>query len=211
MVRYFRLHQFENRIYMAQIITEIAIHNNARRKARILLPYTKNNAAVLDFGCGDLALARELKKVRPNLRITGVDIVDFGIRPKGILFSQYDGEKLPFQNNSFDVVIAWHVFHHIVNPLAAFCECMRVAKQRVIFVEPVWRHQLEVPGMMFMDWLFNVWKSRDISMAFTFHSRAWWEEQIIKHNGRLRTVQDVEILPPIFPTGRSLLFVVDKA
>ena len=183
---------------------------NAERKVDFIAPHMREVGTVLDFGCGDLALARELKKVRPNLRITGVDIVDFGIRPKGILFSQYDGEKLPFQNNSFDVVIAWHVFHHIVHPLAAFCECMRVAKQRVIFVEPVWRHRLEVPGMMFMDWLFNVWKSRDVSMSFTFRSRVWWEEQITKHNGRLRVVQDVEILPPIFPTGRSLLFVVDK-
>lgn len=196
---------------MVQIITEIAIHNNARRKVRILLPYTKNNAVVLDFGCGDMLLAHELCKKNPRLKITGVDVVDFGKRYKGIDFQLYDGKVLPFGSRSFDIVVAYHVFHHTQDPASAFSECARVARRVVIFVEPVYRNMVEIPGMMFMDWLFNVWKSHDVSMAFTFRSRAWWEEQITKHNGRLRTVQDVEILPPIFPTGRSLLFIVDKA
>lgn len=183
---------------------------NAKRKVDFLIPHLKGAPTLLDFGCGDLRMSQELIARREGLVVTGVDVVDFEVRDPNISFRKYGGEKLPFLSQSYDVVIAWHVFHHTSSPLAVFGECMRVAKQRVIFVEPVWRHRLEVPGMMFMDWLFNVWKSRDVSLAFTFRSRAWWEEQITKHNGRLRTVQDVEMLPPIFPTGRSLLFVVDK-
>lgn len=183
---------------------------NAKRKVGFLIPHLKGFSTLLDFGCGDLRMSKELASRRLMLKITGVDVVDFGVRDPRLTFRTYNGKMLPFPSQSFDAVIAWHVFHHTQNPAVTFKECMRVAKKRVIFVEPVWRHRWEKPGMMIMDWLFNVWKNRDVSLAFAFYSQEWWKEQITMNAGKLMVLEDVEILPRFFPTGRSLLFVVDK-
>ena len=59
---------------------------NAQRKVQILKKYLHEGMSVLDFGCGDLVFAQELFKAMPSLHITGVDVVDFGSRPKGIRF-----------------------------------------------------------------------------------------------------------------------------
>jgi ubiquinone/menaquinone biosynthesis C-methylase UbiE len=183
---------------------------NADRKVRLLSPYITKNMRVLDFGCGDLALANNLFLKRPDLQIGGIDVIDFGVNVPGIPFRTYDGKRIPFNNDSFDVVVAWHVFHHTDQPSRLFRECMRVAKKRVLFVEPVYRSVLELPGMALMDWVFNIWKTKSVSMHYAFRSRRWWEEHIAREHGMLRNVIDVEILPRWLPTGRSLLFVVDK-
>jgi ubiquinone/menaquinone biosynthesis C-methylase UbiE len=186
------------------------IDANARRKVSFLVPYLIDARTVLDFGCGDLAMDKALLSTLPDLQITGVDVVDFGIRDNRIDFLHYDGKKLPFANNAFDVSVAWHVFHHTKNPEKAFTECLRVAKSRTIFVEPIWRYKLEIPGMMVMDWVFNIWKHRQISMEFAFHSESWWRGLSEKYRGNVTDIRDVELLPNFFPTGRSLLFVVEK-
>ncbi len=195
---------------MINLSFDIFQNKNAERKAKILLSLLKDNEMVLDFGCGDQTMSYTLWKLNKSLRITGIDVIDFDHHYPSIKFNKFDGNKIPYHEKSFDVVIAYHVFHHTPDPASALSECARVARRVVIFVEPVYRNIVEIPGMMLMDWLFNVWKSRDVSMSFTFRSRVWWEEQITKHNGRLRVVQDIEILPSIFPTGRSLLFVFEK-
>lgn len=183
---------------------------NAGRKVDRIVPFIAQSTQVLDFGCGDMLFAKALKQTIPAITITGIDVVDFGVHMPGIPFKKYNGTHIPFKNKSFDIVIAWHVFHHTDNPSDIFAECMRVARKRLIFVEPVYRSAVELPGMAFMDWVFNVWKTKSISMTYSFHSRRWWEEQIAKENGILKRVIDVEILPTWLPTGRSLLFVVDK-
>ncbi|MFZ5845410.1 MAG: class I SAM-dependent methyltransferase [Patescibacteria group bacterium] len=184
--------------------------SNALRKAKLLFPYLAGEKTVLDFGCGDLALASVLNEHNPRLKITGIDVVDFGVRYPGIKFQQFDGSIVPFPAKSFDTVVAFHVFHHTEIPEKLFAECVRVAKHKIIFVEPVYRDRWEIPGMIFMDWLFNVWKGEKIPMAYNFRSRKWWEKRIENYGSRLVTLKDVEILPKIFPTGRSLLFVVKR-
>jgi len=181
-------------------------HANARRKAEFLLPHLSGCASVLDFGCGDLQLSKELHVALPSVRITGVDVVDFGNRPKGISFRKYDGNTLPFSSASFDAVVAYHVFHHAPHPFALLAECFRVSKHTVLFVEPIYRGWWDIPGMRAMDYVFNIWKSRSIAMPYAFASKNRWELEIVKAGWDCAMVKDVEILPYWLPSGRSLLF-----
>ena len=80
------------------------------------------DSAVLDFGCGTGTLTILLKESCPGAKITGIDI-DVQILNKAIhkarekkmdiLFLNYDGEKLPFQDSSFNRVVSSLVFHHL--------------------------------------------------------------------------------------------------
>ncbi len=81
-----------------------------------------DDSKVLDFGCGTGTLTIMAKQSHPGAHIIGIDIdvkiLNRAIRKvqaKGldILLLNYDGVKLPFQNNSFQRVISCLVFHHL--------------------------------------------------------------------------------------------------
>lgn len=77
---------------------------------------------VLDFGCGTGTLTIMTKESHPGANVVGIDI-DVEIINKAIqkaqatgvdiLLLNYDGIKLPFQNNSFQRVLSCLVFHHL--------------------------------------------------------------------------------------------------
>lgn len=79
-------------------------------------------ANLLDFGCGTATLTIMVKQICPEITVTGID-VDEEILEKAtkkikeenldIKLLNYDGVKLPFQNNTFDIVISSLVFHHL--------------------------------------------------------------------------------------------------
>ena len=90
---------------------------------------------VLEVGCGagvDLA-----RFARGGARVTGVDLAASAIELARANFSQQglqgefhvaDGEHLPFEDNTFDVVYAHGVVQYTVNPQRLVDECRRVLK-----------------------------------------------------------------------------------
>ncbi len=81
-----------------------------------------NDTAVLDFGCGTGTLTIMAKETSPGSKVTGIDIdvqiLNKAIHKAGekeldIFFLNYDGERLPFQDSSFNRVISSLVFHHL--------------------------------------------------------------------------------------------------
>lgn len=187
------------------------IKKNIDWKTNILLPHLGKSEKVLDFGCGDLSLAKSLKSISPSLQITGVDVVDFQNNQKDIKFVKYDGKKLPFKDNSLDVVISFYVFHHCEDAIASFEECFRVGR-RVIVVESVYRHPLEVPFMRFMDWIYNIFKSESVPLSYQFFSYKDWMRVFAKNKLKVISSKKVKqiFLPSIIPIGISYVFEVTK-
>lgn len=179
---------------------------NARRKSLILKPFFRNAEKVLDFGCGDLLLDEYLLKFNPKLEISGVDVVDFGNRPKGIKFYNYGGKKFPFKDKTFDTVLIFHVLHHCPDPVQSLKECIRVSSKRIIMVEPVYRSILEIPIMKFLDWLYNAWKSLSIDMNNNFFSKKQWENILVKNHLSVESIKDIDTYPEWIPVGRTHLF-----
>lgn len=187
-------------------------YNSSKKVNKIALHLSNKKETVLDFGCGDLSFAKALKKVKPNLAITGVDVIDFRRRSRLVKFVHYDGKKLPFKNNSFDTVIAFHVLHHTTDAKKYFKELVRVAKKRILLVESIARTPLDFPGMRFMDWVFNAWKSEKVPMTYQFFSKKDWYKIYKLEKVKVISEIDAEIspLPRIFLTGRTTLFDLKK-
>jgi ubiquinone/menaquinone biosynthesis C-methylase UbiE len=94
---------------------------------------------ILDFGCGSLTLSLMGKVMYPKTQFFGVDvdpkIIEIA-RAKVIKESQhvqvdlYDGQTLPYQNDSFERVISSLVFHHLTidQKAQALKEIRRVLK-----------------------------------------------------------------------------------
>lgn len=182
---------------------------NSQWKAKFLLPYLSQKEKVLDFGCGDLTLARTLKKGKPSLQMAGIDVVDFSIRPKNISVHVYNGNKLPFKSNTFDTVISFYVFHHCNSAFASLEECLRVGK-RVIVVESIPRFALEIPIMKFLDFLFNVWKERNISLPYEFHSKKEWIKKCKEKKATIKIKNISTPLMRLLPIGGQYVLEIRK-
>lgn len=101
--------------------------------------YLTDYANILDFGCGTATLTIMAKEHRPLIKIAGIDI-DKSILNKAakkvkrknqdIALTHYNGEQLPFEDNSFDRVISCLVFHHLTTPVKqkALAELFRITK-----------------------------------------------------------------------------------
>lgn len=183
---------------------------NANRKVQTLAPFLDGRQELLDVGCGDLKLAEELVKYNSKLSITGTDVVDFGYRPSGIKFVKYDGKRLPFPKESFDTALVFHVLHHCDDPYKVLQEAVRVARKRVIVIEPVYRVEVEIPIMRFVDWVYNVWKERSIAMKYQFFTLDYWLQTFNDLNLKLVNMLDLDKYPRFTPVGRAYLFELIK-
>lgn len=101
-----------------------------RRLAWYVASLCEENARILDVGCNDGKVARMIKKHKPSVSFTGVDVQAH--RPAQIERRLYDGRRLPFPDNSFDIVMALDVLHHSKDALALLGEMKRVTKRHII-------------------------------------------------------------------------------
>lgn len=99
--------------------------------------YIRKDSTWLDLGCGDGTTAKYIKKYFPDCKYIGIDVSQKSIEiarkrygEDNIAFDYYDGEKIPYEDNSFDIVFIACVLHHITpkNRPLLLQECHRVLK-----------------------------------------------------------------------------------
>ena len=96
---------------------------------------------VLEIGSGPGHVADMLVQVGAD--VTGVDFSTKMVevaqsRYPEITFRQADAEKLPFEAESYDAVVANFVVNHLARPETVFREVNRVLKPRGRFAFAVW-------------------------------------------------------------------------
>jgi SAM-dependent methyltransferase len=94
---------------------------------------TEKVQSILDVGCGTGAVLSELVKRGIGTSHKGIDLTAPGIHvdpgAKHLSLVEYDGETIPFPDDSFDFVYASHVVEHVLNPRGFIAEISRVAKR----------------------------------------------------------------------------------
>ena len=134
-----------------------------------------NDGKVLDVGCfgfKQVQIARELGL--NSLRHFGVDYCPLEAGPpEGFVFRMADlsKDRLPFEDDAFDLVVASHVIEHVSKPVDFFGDCVRVCKPGgLIYIEAPSERALLLPGMPFKHERFH-------SLSFfddpTHCSRPW--------------------------------------
>jgi SAM-dependent methyltransferase len=95
-------------------------------------------SSVLEVGCGTGAVLGEVARRGIGNRHIGVDIADpwrhLDPDARGLDFKTYDGLRLPFDDDSFDLVYATHVLEHVPDPRGFLTELARVCSG-LIYVE----------------------------------------------------------------------------
>lgn len=100
----------------------------------------KSRMSILDIGCGAGSVSEEL--VRRGHTVHGIDIIEEGVsraKKRGLIAEVYDLNQvpLPFEDGSFDCVLALDVLEHIFDPMALLKEIkrlLRVSGYAIIFL-----------------------------------------------------------------------------
>lgn len=113
------------------------------------------DAKILDIGCGKGFLLYELTQVLAQASVTGLDISQYAIdnakeevRP---LLQVGNAVELPFEDNSFDLVISINTLHNLYNfdLKKALQEMERVGKQHKYMVVDSYRTEQEKVNLLY--------------------------------------------------------------
>lgn len=106
----------------------------------ILAAIESGDASLADIGCGNGYLLSEIRRARPAMKLTGVDVTD---RPDALAadvdFVQCDIHDLDLAANAYDVVTCCHVLEHLIDYRSTLRKLVAAARRAVIFVVPLQR------------------------------------------------------------------------
>jgi ubiquinone/menaquinone biosynthesis C-methylase UbiE len=192
---------------LVQTVHERRVH---RRRVDVLCQWLSEllveGACVLDVGCGDGLLARQLLDSRPDLSIEGLDVL---VRSDtAIPVTEFDGDRIPLDDNSVEVVMLVDVLHHTESPIVLLGEAARVARRAVILKDHCRDGFLAGPTLRFMDWVGNA--SYGVALPYNYLSRAEWQSAFAElglHIERIERDLRLYPAPADWVFGRSLHFV----
>jgi ubiquinone/menaquinone biosynthesis C-methylase UbiE len=111
---------------------------SAARDAAFFVPHLKPDMHVLDCGCGPGGITVTLAALVPQGRVVGIDIedgqLDMGRREAqqrgigNVEFHHASLYALPFEDGTFDAVLAHAVLYHLAEPMKALRELWRILK-----------------------------------------------------------------------------------
>lgn len=143
---------------------------------------------VLDVGCGSGALGQTIihsPKCPPRVKVTGLEKLRRGNELSAVKF--YDGQKIPYPDKSFDVVILADVVHHAADPHNLIYECSRVSRRVLIIKDHKVEGFLAQQRISLMDWASNV--QYGIPCLYRYNTLKEWKKMI----GELGLEIEIEI------------------
>jgi SAM-dependent methyltransferase len=163
-------------------------------------------ASVLDLGCGDGRVARQLSRLRPDLTLQGMDV---HLRPTAAIAVQpFDGQTIPLASAQLDFVLLCDVLHHATDLLALLGEARRVARRGIVLKDHIAESAWDHAQLALMDGAGN---PASVAQPHNYLSEAeWrllWERVGLKLTGPL--LRSLGLYPAPFDRmfGRGLHFV----
>jgi SAM-dependent methyltransferase len=177
------------------LVTDRRAHIIAERVAALL----PEEATVLDIGCGNGIVSSLVMNLRPDVRISGVDIV---VRDEcRIEATVFNGCVIPLEADSVDAVLLIDVLHHTEDPNVLLAEAKRVARKAIVLKDHAVKGLLATPTLRFMEWFGNA--PYGIVITNNFWTPEMWRDAFRFHG--LEAEEFSERIG-IYPWPASLLF-----
>ena len=116
----------------------------------------KDDARILDVGCGKGFLLYEFSQILPNCEVVGVDISEYAIenakdevRPN---LQVAPAQSLPFEDDCFDLVYSITTLHNLFLPdlISALKEMIRVGRQHQSVTVEAYRNEREKMNLLYL-------------------------------------------------------------
>jgi ubiquinone/menaquinone biosynthesis C-methylase UbiE len=124
----------------------------AKNIAFRILPLLEESEKIIDIGAGTCNVTEFL--IKSGKKVTPLDVKNLSF-VKGITPILYDGERIPFADNSSDAALLICVLHHAKNPENLLREAKRVAK-KIIVIEDVYHNRMQKMLSNFFDNLLSL-------------------------------------------------------
>jgi len=126
--------------------------------------------SVLDIGCGEGTLDVLVTNARPDISISGVDVL---VWPSArIRVQEFDGATVPFADHSFDAVMLVDVLHHTVDPTILLREAQRVARKAVVIKDHTMDGLFAYETLRFMGWVGNA--HHGVALPYNYWPEEKW-------------------------------------
>jgi ubiquinone/menaquinone biosynthesis C-methylase UbiE len=129
-----------------------ALQARAEKIVQLFESEIPKGSRILDLGGGWGFYAAPLRN-RGHEHLV-LDVVDPGYKKAPVVL--YEGQRIPFPDQSFDVTILVTMLHHVPDPKALFKEVHRVTRQKVIVVEDLYHHKLGRYWTVCRDRILNI-------------------------------------------------------
>ncbi len=144
------------------------------RRVRILSELLQEllptNCSVVDIGCGDGRLAKDVAEKRTDVTVAGADVLD---RPSAVIpVREFDGLHLPWEDNSVDVAMFVDVLHHCDDPVALLRDAKRVARRAIVIKDHTVSGPFAWNRLSFMDKVGNA--RHGVALPCNYYSRQEW-------------------------------------
>ena len=164
------------------------IHVLGDHIVRLLPP----DARVLDVGCGDGLLAHWIRQKRPDIEVSGIDVlVRNGTH---IPVETFDGNTIPYEDASLDVVIFVDMLHHMEDPMVLLREGVRTARKSIVIKDHLLNGLWAGPTLRFMDRVGNM--RHGVKLPYNYWSKQRWTEACKMLNVKIGAwTTDIELYP----------------
>lgn len=194
--------------HLMKILHEPVYEHRLDVLSDLITAQLRENDRVLDIGCGGGMLGHRIlhRGACPaGVVVEGIEKFQRGGEPINV--TAYDGDKMPFEDGSFDVVILADVLHHEEEELALLQDALRVTRRAVIIKDHKPDGIFARPRICFLDWAAN--NPYGVKCLYRYHTRPEWDG-IYKKLG-LQVVaeeQTIDLYPPVFNEvfGRRLQY-----
>ncbi len=94
----------------------------------------ESGKTILDFGCGNGVILKEMTVLNPEARYIGIDVSGTALEmakkklPTAVFYKVGDGEKIPLGDKSVDFIFSSEVLEHIYDVENAVSELQRILK-----------------------------------------------------------------------------------
>jgi len=148
-----------------------------RRILDTLVPWCRLVGEVeswLDFGSGDGFFAKSIGDLGLAKKVVPVDV----LRRDRVLLepTMYDGERLPFDDRSFDTSSAFDVLHHTSDPAASLRDVLRCTKRFFLLKDHTYRTKAGYLTLGVLDEIGN--RKFGVPSNYHYQKRFDWDAVI---------------------------------
>lgn len=173
---------------------------------RTIGPFVHEEEKVLDIGAGGGWIG-ELLSEKKKVKVQLLDVEDFN--RSRLALKLYDGERIPFPDNSFDSSLLLFVLHHCKDPFVVLKEAIRVTKKRLIIYEDTYTSSFKRALVCANDFISNsplfLANPFKMNMPYNYRKVADWETAFQELGLKVRFTQTTRH----FMTTH-VLFVLEK-
>ena len=159
---------------------------------------------ILDLGAGGGEIAKYITG-HFKAEVTLLDVLDYNKTDLKLIL--YNGKKIPFKDNSFDIVLIIFVLHHTKDQINLLKEAKRIG-QKIIIFEDTPKNRLEYALWKFWDWFLNL--GHGVSMVYSSKKEHDWLHIFKKMDLKLVEKKNFRHFLPAMKSFDQTMFILEK-